>query len=389
MIELMVALVVGGLLMAVLVGVAGSVQKTFGRTRDVTELQANLRFAMRALVQDFRRTAFMYYPDPDRDPGRWGPRTSVDVAITEITDGTGMLALRGNYISSRDYRVALDSSNQATVLCRNGDDYRVGPSGQKECIRLGSYEPYLEPFNDGPGMAELFCGGVNELIRLDTGDQRYMYLHVSSADDNTNQITFSESVNRDMVMGAARNAAGGLSDMHGLWVSPVTTVVYNLMDGGSPPPYGSFGTVRWVLNRTTTDCRARPMSELVEFMLPPVDQEADAPGFMLQLYSDANWGEGTTAGPWVPSIDFDNPVDFPGGPAVEWPKVRAVGIVLRARTEVEDANFVLQDYPSAAAKNFGYDLDQNPDNGLAHVRVERTMVELRNMAAADSPANTP
>jgi hypothetical protein len=238
-------------------------------------------------------------------------------------------------------------------------------------------------------MDALFC--ANELVRLDTGDQHYMYLHVASVDSNNLEMTFQESVDRDRIMGAACGppCSAGESDMHGLWVNPVTTVTYDLVDGGTPPPYGSLGTVRWVLNRTTDDCRDRPLSELVEFMLPPIDQEADAPGLMLRIFSDANWGEGATAGPWTPDIDFDNPIDFPGGATVDWPKVRAVAIMLRARTEVEDANFTLVDYPSAAAKNFGYDLDQNPDNGLAHVRVETTLVQLRNMAIAQSPAVAP
>ncbi len=55
LIELLVALVVSGLLMASLVGISGAVQKSFSRSKDTAELQSNLRFAMKLLVQDFRR----------------------------------------------------------------------------------------------------------------------------------------------------------------------------------------------------------------------------------------------------------------------------------------------------------------------------------------------
>jgi len=57
LIELMVALVVAGLLMGVLVGLSGAVQKSLGFSKEITELQANLRFAVKTVVDDISRVA--------------------------------------------------------------------------------------------------------------------------------------------------------------------------------------------------------------------------------------------------------------------------------------------------------------------------------------------
>jgi hypothetical protein len=53
---------------------------------------------------------------------------------------------------------------------------------------------------------------------------------------------------------------------------------------------------------------------------------------------------------------------------------------LRGRTESEDPRFTLSGYNDAQPfLNFGVDLDNNPGNGLARVRVVRTVMDLRNM----------
>lgn len=101
LIELLVALVVSGLLMASLVGISGAVQKSFSRSKDVAELQSNLRFAMKLLVQDFGRVGFMYSPNPSHQavgiiPG--DPRTGncqvPNVFQPAITSNAGTLTLR-------------------------------------------------------------------------------------------------------------------------------------------------------------------------------------------------------------------------------------------------------------------------------------------------------
>jgi hypothetical protein len=122
-------------------------------------------------------------------------------------------------------------------------------------------------------------------------------------------------------------------------------------------------------------------------LLPPGDP--DTPGLAIRVYPDTNWGTGATAGPWQPAIDMTAPVDFlPGGQLPNWNQARAIGISLRARTRGEDPNLFISAYPSPVAREFGYDLDNNVGNGLAHVRVERTVIHLQNMALAPSPAAT-
>jgi hypothetical protein len=390
----MVALVVGGLLMAVLVALAGSVQKTFGQTKNITELQANLRFAMRTMVEDFHRVSFMYAPDPERDPFRFGPPlstvgTSTKAIVYDDTAGAESLILRGNFVSSRDYRIAFNVNNTVQILCRNGMEFIVNPSTEMPSCGFASdvegYDPYLEPFADGPLLDDLFCPG--EIVRMDIGSRKYMYLTVAGTIGNLG-LGFNQPINRDIVRGAGRSSESQFTDMHAMWINPITNVQYRFVNSGTPPPYGSFGTVRWVLERWADDCRERPAADLAEFMLPPDDP--NTPGMSLRVFPDTNWGMGATAGPWQPAIDMTAPVDFiPGGQVVDWTQARAIGISLRARTAREDPNLFISSYPSAVSMNFGYDLDNNEDNGLAHVRVENTVIHLQNMALAPSPAIAP
>ena len=114
LIELMVALVVAGMLVAVLAGLSATVQRSFGRSKDIIELQANLRFAMKILVDDLTRAAYMYSPDAANDGcHRHGnpPDTSWSATASwkaiEYDAASRTLTLRGNYASSTDYRMRL------------------------------------------------------------------------------------------------------------------------------------------------------------------------------------------------------------------------------------------------------------------------------------------
>jgi hypothetical protein len=155
----MAALVVGGLLMAMLVALAGSVQQSYGQTKGITELQSNLRFAMRTMVEDFHRVNFQYTPDPELDPYRFGPSLSTvgsspNAIVYDNTAGAEALILRGNFVSSRDYRFAINVNNTIQVLCRNGMEFINNPSTDMPACGFSSdadgYDPYLEPFADGP-----------------------------------------------------------------------------------------------------------------------------------------------------------------------------------------------------------------------------------------------
>jgi prepilin-type N-terminal cleavage/methylation domain-containing protein len=224
LIELMVSLVVAGLLMSALVALSGTVQRSFGRSKDIIELQANLRFAMNRMVDDVTRAAYMHSPNPQhavdgRTLGVIPP--SADVAI-EYDGPNTPLTLRGNYASSRDYLLDLDDGK---IVCRNQAPYNLTT---KMCeTSLGSYDPYHEPFSDGPGFADVFC--PSELIRLDDGEGHYYYHEVGVATPGDYSLTLQNpSVNRAQLPGRYQ------------WISPITEVIYRLdHDNTYTSPYGA------------------------------------------------------------------------------------------------------------------------------------------------------
>jgi prepilin-type N-terminal cleavage/methylation domain-containing protein len=358
LIELMVSLVVAGLLMSALVALSGTVQRSFGRSKDIIELQANLRFAMNRMVDDVTRAAYMHSPNPQhavdgRTLGVIPP--SADVAI-EYDGPNTPLTLRGNYASSRDYLLDLDDGK---IVCRNQAPYNLTT---KMCeTSLGSYDPYHEPFSDGPGFTDVFC--PSELIRLDDGEGHYYYHEVGVATPGDYSLTLQNpSVNRAQLPGRYQ------------WISPITEVIYRLdHDNTYTSPYGAGDPKdRWILVRQSNDCRGAVSAEIAEFLLPPT---AAVPGLEIQQYEDTGIGAsvGICKVPYNPSIE-DNFKDVTAADPVDPLRVRALVITLRGRTEMEDPAMTV------VHPEHSIDLDGVPDNGLATVRVERTVVELRNFA---------
>ena len=68
-------------------------------------------------------------------------------------------------------------------------------------------------------------------------------------------------------------------------------------------------------------------------------------------------------------------------------KTRAVIVTIRGRTESEDPGFFIDGYehpPLLGNINQAIDLDNDPDNGLAMVIMERTVINLRNLSLNQS-----
>lgn len=368
LIELMVALVVAGLLMGVLVGLSGAVQRSFGFSKEVTELQANLRFAMRTLVDDFSRTAFMVSPDANVDilhrPNNSAvacPPYPPDLKAVEYDSATGTITLRGNFVSARDY-----SRNMFTgqIACRN--EYPYNPA-DPPALKCGGYEPYHRPFADGPAeIGDVFCPG--QWVRMDaSGDGRYCYFQVNSVGVGSNDIQFSQPVNRDEIKGMYR------------WVNPITLVRYQLAQGLYTPRYasGTDARFRWVIERSYEGCRNAQLTlnqpvEIAEFILPQA-----MGGFVVEQIMDTEGNANLLGNEWQPTIGSIEPLASPVDPV----RLRGLVITLRGRVENEDPEFKMQGFTNTDPfLNFGVDLDGEPDSGLARVRVERTVVDLRNMA---------
>jgi prepilin-type N-terminal cleavage/methylation domain-containing protein len=361
LIELMVALVVAGLLVAVLVGLSATVQRSFGRSKDIIELQANLRFAMKILVDDLTRAAYMYSPDVANDgchqygsppDTTWSPTASWKAIEYDAAKYT--LTLRGNYSSSTDYRMRLNGANQGTIMCRDQTLLNLGgvDPGDEAC-GSGSYTSSAQtdiPFRTSEEFQKLFA--VGQLFRLDAEDRHYTYHFVTSTTVQL-AVNFSPALDRDKVRG------------HFKWVNPISTIRYRIVE---KPPAGSGN---WVMNRILVDAddQEEHPTEIAEFLLPPND--ANTPGFSIQVLNDSRGG--ICQVPWQP--DVTAPVALTG--AVDPTRVRAMVVTLRGRTETEDPDFTV-DATDTASGNFGYDINA-AQAGLAYVRTESTMIELRNL----------
>ena len=372
LIELMIAMVVGGLLMAGLVGMAGSMRRAFGHAKDVTDVQANLRFALMRMTDDLRRTGFMYMavPGDTADPaknchllgaypfGAWSPNGTW--RALEYDKDNHIFTLRGNYSSSRDYLLKLDSpdtshlvASRGAIICRNGLDKTI--SAVCNPGALGT--DYDEPFADGQPFSKLFI--VGQVFRLEVVPGLFTYHIVTGLPGEINGwgpgIQFTPTVN-----------ITSHSQGYTKWISPITTIQYQLIEG----PVGSWTLVR----RSFLGAAPQPPVELAEFLLPPTN-DPNTSGFYVEVYEDTAVENCTK--PRQPVITI--PPTFLDGP-VDAIRARALRITIRGRGPAEDPNLVLTNYATdPQARNYGYDLDGNPANGLALVRTQRTVVQLQNM----------
>jgi len=366
-IELMVAMVVGALLLSALVSLSGSIQKSFARAKDITELQSNLRFAMKVLKDDFSRVAYMSSPDPGAEEchqHELGTPPDGDTTSLEFDDGDNKWILRGNFISSRDYRIC---TSDYKVLCRNGLDPVISDEGGTPGVQTsevpGSNSQY-DPFADGPKFGGVFTTGT--LLRFDTGDGRYTYHRITGANAGTYTLNLDPPLDR--------NIPGD-----DWWASPLTQIEYRYEeDDDYDPiiPHDDPENKRWVLKRVwmgydpdTGEMVEREL-EVAEFLLAPPN------GLTFQIYEDAaaviNEAMGQPVVDGVPDVVSD-------ADDVNAVQARALVITIRARNEVEDPAFTLDNPAEVGANNHGVDLDGDPDNGLARVRMETTVVELRNL----------
>ena len=379
MTELMVSTVVAGVLMSVLVSLSGNVQKSFGRVKDTIAVQANLRFAMKMVVDDFQRAAFMYSPVIAQDDCHsflpMASSSAVTAANPELGASVyfrdGVYHLWGNFVSSRDYRMTLGQGVFGQIQCRNQYPYqrtsRCFPGGGNR-----AYDPFLEPFNDGPIFPAVFCPG--ERVRIQVGDGRYLYPRIQAIDyqddgkvDRPNyQITGFADPPLDP---SVRNQIPGDS----WWVNPINHVRYEVVPQTA---------TRAQLVRTIAKCRQAGgtgpftygdvISPLVDYLLPPANIP---PGVEILQYRDMNPVAAVCANNtrWIPQIEKTpaqinttdaNPLD-PG-------RLRALVITLRARTPNEDPEL------SSTNREQAIDIDTS-QQGMAAVRSERTVVELRNL----------
>lgn len=361
-IELMVALVVGGLLMAAMVALSGSVQRSFGFSKNISELQTNLRFTMKTLVDDLSRAAFMASPDAHRDGHIASDKGFQKPADPQpaIWFADQTITLLGNYTSARAYNLAAAT---AVVHCLDKSAY--DPVGG--CAL--STDRYNEPFYDGPKrLDDIFCSGVP--VRLDPGDRYYIYYQVDSVSADTLTVNLNPAVDQDIVNG----------DFH--MINPINTVSYQIVvDDRYKPRYQNptANATRWILQRTYTGCDQGQLAvgEPIEIGAFLLDPQGPRPGWEFEIYQDVapELSLETPNPDWQPNVVGPTPLDWGNSPPPE--RLRALIVTLRARTEFEDPNFFIPNY--TPDQDIGVDLDGNPQNGLAHVRTERTVVLLPNL----------
>jgi len=373
LVELMISLVVAGFLMAGLVGMAGSMRRAFGHAKDVTDVQANLRFALMRVTDDLRRTAFMYLarPGDTLDPsqnchllglypsGAWSPTGSWDAI--EYDKDNYLLTIRGNYSSSRDYLLRLDApdpshlvASRGAIICRNGIDRTI--SASCDMAPLGS--EYDEPFADGQPFSKIFVTG--QVFRLEAQSGRYTYHIVTSLPGD---LAWGPGIGFQPTVNLASQIQGFTK-----WISPITTIQYQLLEKTAG---------NWVLvRRRYYGAAPQPDVELAEFLLPPTN-DPNTSGFFVEIYSDNSINAAFCAKPWQPAISVP-PISLAG--PIDAMRARALRITIRGRSQSEDPDFVLTNYTTdSKALNYGFDLDGTPENGLALVRTQRTVVQLQNL----------
>jgi prepilin-type N-terminal cleavage/methylation domain-containing protein len=369
LIELMVALVVSGLMMASLVALSSAVQKSFGRSKEVSELQTNLRFAIRKISEDISRAGFMYAVDPSNPssscntsaPPQNLPPTWNNWQAIFYNPNTLQLNIRGNFQSTRDYRVQITSTNTAQIVCRDSSAYT--PGNPASCSSyLGApnqINNLILPFTDGYGFQDLFYSG--QLFRLETEAGKYSYLTVASANPITSTITFTPPINWNLIRGTDK------------FINPFGTITYQVaQDGTYNPiyPSGLQSSFKWILQRTWSVLNVTNTVNIAEFLLPSSN------ALSVQVITDTNPNAGICQPAWPPQINL-TPANLVG--PINSITTRAVVITLSGRTETEDPNFTLATPTATGAQDYGIDLDGDPTDGLAHVRIEHRVVEMRNL----------
>ena len=423
LVEMMVALAVGALLMASLVALSGAMHHSFGRSKDITEVQANLRFAVMRLRDDFQRSAFMYLANPNVDchvpdyqkadqvqpAAGWNPTGGTWNALA-WDDNNKILVMRGNYLSTRDYRIQINPANGlATVVCNNLAPYDPtvsdNPCGTDETNDLTlenadlfatpalqdeykrDYASVNSPFADGESPGNVFRDG--QVIRIEHSPGRYTYHQVQGNPTTNPSVTF----NFTPQIAADRIRCPFGDVQHGCNVSPVISVQYQLVQDPAD-------SSNWLLRRTLWLPNGQQVTvDVAEFLLPYNDGNPDASGFHVEVLLDRSPNFGFCKKPWLPVLDSDGDrllgdefVDIAtvdtsalaagsAVPANHILRTRAVRITLRARTEGEFPEFTIPGFSNDNADmvNFGYDLDGHPENGLARVRTHRTIIQLRNL----------
>jgi prepilin-type N-terminal cleavage/methylation domain-containing protein len=361
LIELLIALVVGGLLMAVLVALSGSVQRSFGRSKEINDLQTNMRFAMKTLVDDMSRISYMQSPDPVADYCHRFPGGLDNASLNAaIVWSDPVLELWGNYVSPRDY---LWNQQKRTISCRNEID-----SDEPDFADCGGYENYLMPFADGPAVIEnVFCPG--EVVRIDVGDRKYLYESVASI---APPWGLEMNVDPNQVKG------------NHLWINPLNNVQYQVQQDLAYAPLYAPATAaanNWQLVRRLTACRNGALTAgqnvvLADFLLPPNDPVA---GLQIDFIEDTNsliCSLATAPALSAPTTFLPNT-----GAAPNPIQARAMIVTLRGRTETEDPVYTINNYAARPDRpqRYGVNLDGDPQNGLAHVREVRTVIQLRNL----------
>jgi len=371
LIELMVALVVGGMLMATLVGVSAAIQRSAGWSREISDIQANLRMAMKAISDDVVQAAFMSPADMALEqckyPGQLGGGPTPPPAIA--WDGaTRTLTLSGNMVSSREFLVDLQGNpaSQATLLCRNGMPFEpvLNCGGDPEAMPFGFFSsvPADQAAFNAQQFNRVFCAG--QLFRINRGSGVYGFFQVQAPVAATFTFGLNPTLNRD-------HEAFGVATKgdRGKWVNPITSLDYRVVNGGDRG---------WLLRRSQTVCGVAETRDLIEYLLPADGTAWE--GFQVQVYVEPT-PPVTYCGPRPTStLDPNSQAPQAANAANMVPTVaRAVVVTLRGRTATEDPGFRLPGYGANDTRNFGFDLDGDPATGLARVRTESTMIQLKNL----------
>lgn len=389
LIELMVSLVVAGILMAGLVSLSGSVQRAFARNKDITDLQANLRFAMKLVSDDFSRVAYMTSPNPAWDTRTLQPKTSSPAIAYQPASNS--VVLRGNYTSSSSTTIMISPTNLATftVVCRNHKPFDAVFLCRD--TTLMEPDPNILPFGLDPSAtpnysdfnARMFEARFKPGFRIQIAavDNPFENGLLEIATTTPAKMEFTTTTQIDPTTNIHPDITGCFTTV---LVNQVT--FRHTQDLAYTPlfPSGTNNRFRFVLERTISITGGTDVQEVADFLTAPASMGSAAPGFELAVYNDqaaqAASDDMLNRGGYEPDIEYKNLVQVTTAAQLSERSARAVVITIRGRTEGEDPDFFITGN-AADVGNFAVDLDGQPENGMAHVRVERSVVQLPNLAA--------
>lgn len=373
LLEIMVALTVGGIALGSIYAVGSASTRHFRAQQHISAAQTSLRGAMNVLKHDFERAGFLSTPnsrlagevcsEPTAVENRWigaingylqnvaAPQKHDPDGLNTVKDRDGSpyykgddVWLTGNYVSSGEYPNISVSADGLTVT-----------------IPMG-WQSFQRDFAEWNGVSAGQCSeavfqtafAVGRLVRLHAMNGAYFYSRVASAacvGDSTASAVLT-----------LRDAVPPICSMDGGWIAPVNTLRYHMVDSTAAEDDANQRNV--VLRRTEVDPtnRVAKLTATVGANLVDIDDRLLL-DHIVRFRVDFLLAEGQKIS-FIPMTQAEVLADPH--------RIRGVALDVAVRTPYQEPEFTA-DVPRAAFRLY-------TGLGAARVRRMRSELLLRNIA---------